>query len=148
MQKYLIDRENFKRLEESYRAGEEITYYVDFLSPDEQITFYYRMALHAHNIKKYEKCIKFGQIGMEKGKTKNDLKENVALAMCNSYVELEDHVSLHLHLDECEKKEYHFIIECINYYRAIILSQTGDYEKAIPLLKECLEEVIGIRRSI
>ncbi|MBA4531576.1 helix-turn-helix domain-containing protein [Brevibacillus halotolerans] len=146
LQKYLIEREDFKRLEESYKDGEEIAYYVDFLSVDEQITFYYRMALHAHNIKKYEKCIKFGQMGMEKDKTKNDLKESVALAMCNSYVELEDHVSLHLHLDECEKKKYHFIIRCINYYRAIILSQRGDYEKAIPLLQECLEEVIGIRR--
>ncbi|MCR8986926.1 helix-turn-helix domain-containing protein [Brevibacillus laterosporus] len=146
LEKYLIDREDFKRLEKSYKDGEEIAYYVDFLSLDEQITFYYRMSLHAHNIKKYEKCIKFGQMGMEKDKTKNDLKESVALAMCNSYVELEDHVSLHLHLDECEKKKYHFIIRCINYYGAIILSQRGDYEKAIPLLQECLEEVIGIRR--
>nr|WP_258399044.1 hypothetical protein [Brevibacillus laterosporus] len=128
------------------RDGEEIAYYVDFLSLEEQITFYYRMALHAHNIKKYEKCIKLGQTGMNEDKTNNDLKESVALAMCNSFVEFEDHASLHLHLDECKKKEYRFIIECINYYRAIILSQRGDYEKAIPLLQVCLEEVKGIRR--
>ncbi|RAP19133.1 hypothetical protein C2W64_04282 [Brevibacillus laterosporus] len=83
---------------------------------------------------------------MNEDKTNNDLKESVALAMCNSFVEFEDHASLHLHLDECKKKEYRFIIECINYYRAIILSQRGDYEKAIPLLQVCLEEVKGIRR--
>nr|WP_278431147.1 helix-turn-helix transcriptional regulator [Brevibacillus laterosporus] len=145
-QKYMIEREELKHLEESFKVGEEVLHYVDFLSQEEKITLYYRMALHAHNIKKYDKCVELGKMGIQEDETKNDLKESVALAMCNSFVEFEDHASLHLHLDECEKEEYRFIIECINYYRAIILSQRGDYEKAIPLLQECLEEVKGIRR--
>ncbi|MED2001819.1 helix-turn-helix domain-containing protein [Brevibacillus laterosporus] len=145
-QKYMIEREELKHLEESFKVGEEVLHYVDFLSQEEKFTLYYRMALHAHNIKKYDKCVELGKMGIQEDETKNDLKESVALAMCNSFVEFEDHASLHLHLDECEKKEYHFIVECINYYRAIILSQRGDYEKAIPLLQECLEEVKGIRR--
>ncbi|WP_258074395.1 hypothetical protein [Brevibacillus laterosporus] len=45
-----------------------------------------------------------------------------------------------------KKKGYRFIIECIKYYRAIILYKTGQHHKAIPLLKECVEEVEDNRR--
>ncbi|MBG9787282.1 helix-turn-helix domain-containing protein [Brevibacillus laterosporus] len=145
-QQYIIEREDLKGLEKAFQIGEEILHYVGFLSDEEQTIFYYRMALHAHNIKKYEKCIEFGQTGMKMDLTTNSLKENVALAMCNSYAILEDYESFNAHLDECEKKGYSFIIECIKYYRAIILFKTGQNHKAIPLLKECVEEVEGNRR--
>ncbi|AIG25889.1 XRE family transcriptional regulator [Brevibacillus laterosporus] len=145
-QQYIIEREDLKRLEKTFQTGEEILHYVDFLSDEEQIIFYYRMALHAHNIKKYEKCIELGQTGMKMDLTINTLKESVALAMCNSYAILEDYESFNAHLDVCEKKGYRFIIECIKYYRAIILYKTGQHHEAIPLLTECVEEVEGNRR--
>lgn len=50
-QQYMIEREDLKRLEESLRIGEEILHYINFLSCEDTITYYYRMGLHAYNIK-------------------------------------------------------------------------------------------------
>lgn len=141
LQKYLIDRCDLKRLEDSFNAGEEILHYSDFLSREEKITYFYRMALHAHSIKKYDRCIEFGKSGHSEDTTNNELKERVALAICNSYSFSGNFKGLEEHLDLYEKLNFRFIIERIKFFRAIILSRKGNYLQAIPLLRECLAEV-------
>ncbi|MED1664858.1 hypothetical protein [Brevibacillus laterosporus] len=79
-QQYVIEREDLKRLEKTFQIGEEILHYVGFLSDEEQIIFYYRMALHAHNIKKYDRCIELGQTGMKMDLTTNSLKARCGYA--------------------------------------------------------------------
>ncbi|MGC5325832.1 helix-turn-helix domain-containing protein [Brevibacillus sp. SYSU BS000544] len=146
LQKYLIDRCDLKRLEESFQVGKEILHYTDFLAHEEKIILYYRMALHAHNIKKYDECIEFGKLGHAEDITSNELKERVALAICNSYSFLGKYETLEEHLALYEKLKYSFIIERIKYFRAIILSRTGNYHEAIPLLRECLTEITDSNR--
>ncbi|TKI57002.1 helix-turn-helix transcriptional regulator [Brevibacillus antibioticus] len=146
LQQYLIERMDLGTLEESFKIGEEILHYTQFLSREEKVIYYYRMALHAHNIKKYKQCIELGNIGHREDTTQNELKERVALAICNSYSRLGDLIGLEEHLDRYEKLGYAFIIERLKYFRAIILSKSERYDKAIPLLKECLEEATDNNR--
>ncbi|TQK62024.1 transcriptional regulator with XRE-family HTH domain [Brevibacillus sp. AG162] len=144
--KYLIERNDLKKLKETFCNGEEILHYVDFLSHDEKITFYYRMALHAHNIEDYNKCIELGKKGHLEDKTSNTLKEQVALAICNSYLFLGKYSNLEEHLNIYEELKYTQIIKRLKLYRAIILSRTGKYSVAIPMLYQCVEEVTDSNR--
>ncbi|WP_426983969.1 helix-turn-helix domain-containing protein [Brevibacillus borstelensis] len=146
LNKYLIERDDFNRLEETYYTGEEILHYVDFLSNEEKVTIYYKMAFHAHAMKKYEKCIEFGKMGHAADLTHNELKERVALAICNSYMFLGDCRALEQHLDLFEKLDYRFIIERIKFFRGTVYSRTGKYEEAIPLLRGCLVETTEVNR--
>ncbi|QOS97875.1 helix-turn-helix domain-containing protein [Brevibacterium sp. JNUCC-42] len=139
-QKYLIEIQNLKRLEDAFKVGEEILYYTNFLSQEERINFYYQMAFHAHGIEKYEKCIELGKTGHTEDTTSNEIKERVALAICNSYFYMDKFAELEEHLQEYERLGYRFISERAKYLRAIILAKTGQHQEAVPLLKECVEE--------
>ncbi|QDX93420.1 XRE family transcriptional regulator [Brevibacillus laterosporus] len=139
-QQYMIEREDLKRLEESLRDGEEILHYTDFLSREDTITYYYRMALHAYNIKRYEKCIKFGQKGFIEDTSSNELKERVALVMCHSYIHLNDHESAEECVNNFVKMGYQFVIDHSKPIRANIYLKREDYNSALPLLRECLDE--------
>ncbi|PPB02415.1 helix-turn-helix domain-containing protein [Brevibacillus laterosporus] len=139
-QKYMIEIQNIKRVENTFRDGEEILYYTNFLSKEERINFYYQMAFHAHGIEKYEKCIELGKMGHAEDTTSNEIKERVALAICNSYFYMDKFSELEEHLQEYERLGYIFISERSKYLRAIILAKTGQHQEAVPLLKECVEE--------
>ncbi|MBG9789326.1 helix-turn-helix domain-containing protein [Brevibacillus laterosporus] len=139
-QKYLIEREDLKRLEESFRMGEEITYYVDFLSHEEQLVYYYRMTLHAYNIKKYEKCIEMGKKGFKIDQTIHELKQRAAYVVINSYILLNEFAHAEEFLYVSEKSNHNFIIERSKFIRANIYFGKGEYNVAIPILQECLSE--------
>ncbi|WPS85393.1 helix-turn-helix domain-containing protein (plasmid) [Brevibacillus halotolerans] len=139
-QKYLIEREDLKHLEDSFKIGEEALHYVDFLSPEEKITLYYRMSLHAHNIRKYKKCVDLGEKGHAEDRTINELGERVALAILNSNSRMGKYSELDKLLEKYVALGYSLIIEKIKYFRAIILSKTGHRDEAIPLLRACVEE--------
>ncbi|MCP3775099.1 helix-turn-helix transcriptional regulator [Paenibacillus sp. MZ04-78.2] len=144
--KYLINRSNLSLLDETFREGEEVLHYADFLAQEEKCIYYYRMALHAYALKKYDKCIELGKSGHAVDTKHSELKEQVALAICNSlghqgnYEMLIEHVALY------EKLNYQIIIERSKYFRAISLTGTEKYSDALPLLKECLDEVQGEKR--
>lgn len=98
------------------------------------------MSFDAHDIKKYEKCIELGKMGHAEDETKNELKERVALAICNSYFRMKNFSSLEEHLKMFEELGYRFIIDRTKTFLSVILSKKGKYQEAIPLLKECVEE--------
>ncbi|MCR8994737.1 helix-turn-helix domain-containing protein [Brevibacillus laterosporus] len=139
-QKYLIDRQDLKRMDKSFKDGEEILHYVDFLSHEDKVTFYYKMALQAFALKKYEACIELGKVGHAEDTTENEMKERVALAICNAYMFTENYHELEEHLQLYEKLGHQFIHDRIKFFRAIILARTGNEKLAISLLKECLDE--------
>ncbi|MED1788849.1 helix-turn-helix transcriptional regulator [Brevibacillus laterosporus] len=140
LQKYLIERIDLKHLEDTFKKGEEILHYIDFLDKEEKIKLYYKMSFDAHDIKKYEKCIELGKLGHAEDATNNEVKERVALAICNSYFRMKNFSSLEEHLKIYERLDYRFIIERTKTFRSVILSKKGEYQEAIPLLKECVEE--------
>jgi len=146
LQKYLIDRMDLKRMTESFRNGEEILHYVDFLAIDERINLYYRLGLHAFAIKKYGKCIALAQAGLKEDATDNELKERAALAICNSYILLGDFDSAEKYLLHFERLRYNFITERAKAIRAHLFFGKQDYLAAIPLLRECLSEATNDTR--
>lgn len=140
MQKFLIEMHDLKKLEESFRLGEEALHYTDFLDQEERVNFYYQMAFQAHDMKKYEKCIELGKMGHAEDTTSDETKERIALAICNSFYRLNNISALDEHLRMYEELGYNFIIERAKYYHAVVLAKKEQYEQAIPLLYECVEE--------
>jgi transcriptional regulator with XRE-family HTH domain len=138
--RYRIERNNPHRLEETFRHGEEVLYYIEFLSHEERINLCYLMAFDAHDLKKYEQCIELGKMGHAEDSTSNEIKERIALAICNSYMRMGKFEDMESHIEMYEKLGYRFIMERSKYLRAIILSKTGHYQEAIPLLRECVGE--------
>ncbi|MCP1306114.1 helix-turn-helix domain-containing protein [Paenibacillus tyrfis] len=140
LQKYLIERNDLRRLEETFLLGQEITYYVDFLSTEEKITFYFRMALHAHNIKKYNECIKLCEEGLPLEKKDTELKARVYLSMINSLLRLRNYDAVEKHLDIFEKMENEHVVIPSLHIRALIKARKKEYDVAIPILRKYLDE--------
>ncbi|QDX91409.1 XRE family transcriptional regulator [Brevibacillus laterosporus] len=142
-QKYLIEREDLKHLEESFKVGEESLHYVDFLTNEEKIVFYFRMALHAYNTKKYTQCIKMCQAGLKEDTENSELKARAYIAMINSMSRLGKYSDVEKHLEEFEKFNYPFVNEASQLTRAILKVRKKEYSLAIPLLEQCLEIMSG-----
>ncbi len=140
LQQFLIEMNDLKRMEEAFLLGVEALHYADFLHQGERITLYYQMAFHSHDMKKYETCIELGKKGHDEDTTRNETKERVALAICNSFVFMGNYSALEEHLALYVELGYGFITERVKYFQAIILSKKGRYAEAIPLLKECVNE--------
>ncbi|ERM17882.1 helix-turn-helix domain-containing protein [Brevibacillus laterosporus] len=139
--KYLIEREDLRNLEESFRMGEEISHYVDFLSNNEKITYYFKMALHAHNIKKYNECIEYCEAGLKLDVSSNELKARAYLSMINSYGFMKNYDMAEYHLNFLEKYEFKFISDSCKITRAIIQGKKKHFGIAIPALRKCYEVV-------
>ncbi|QDX91830.1 XRE family transcriptional regulator [Brevibacillus laterosporus] len=139
LQKYLIERQDFKNLEESFKIGEEIIHYVDFLSEDEKNTFYFRMGLHAFAIKKYQQCIELTKTGLVEDNTINELKVRAYLAMINALLLLEKYDEVEKYLSIYKTFDFQFVHESATLTRAIVKAKKKDYEVAIPLLLDCLQ---------
>ncbi|MCP3772778.1 helix-turn-helix transcriptional regulator [Paenibacillus sp. MZ04-78.2] len=144
--KYLINRSNLSLLDETFREGEEVIHYTDFLAQEEKCIYYYRMALHAYALKKYEKCIELGKSGHAVDTTHNGLKEQVALAICNSFWHQRNYNALEEHIQLYDKLNYQIIVDRLKIFRAMILARTDRYVESLPLLWECLDEAQGDKR--
>ncbi|WP_163852806.1 helix-turn-helix domain-containing protein [Paenibacillus elgii] len=138
LQKYLIERADLKRIDQSFQQGLEIAHYTNFLTNDENVIYHYRMALHAYAIKKYRECIEFAENGMVLEKNESELKARAHLSMINSYSALKNYDKVEELLDGFEKYKYDFVYEAAKHTRAIIKARKGEYEIAVPLLEENL----------
>ncbi|NGP57884.1 helix-turn-helix transcriptional regulator [Paenibacillus thiaminolyticus] len=56
-QRYLIERNDFSKLKETYYSGKYILHYADFLPQQERVELYYKLGIHAHNLKLYNESI-------------------------------------------------------------------------------------------
>ncbi|UYZ14212.1 helix-turn-helix domain-containing protein [Brevibacillus sp. WF146] len=141
LKKYLIERYDFKRLDDSFRVGEEIMHYIDFLTRDEQTIYYFRMALHAHNIQQYERCIEYCEAGLKLKTAETELTARAYLAMINSFYWLGEYDAVESHLRVFERFDYEFVAYTAKFTCAIVKARKKEYDVAVPMLKECLREV-------
>lgn len=141
LQKYLIDRLELKRLEETFKNGEELLHYVDFLSAEERVTFYFRLGLHAHNTKKYRQCIYLCETGLKEDHSTSELRARAHLALINSYLITRDYEAVERHLPVYETFPYDFVKESSKLTRAIVKARKREYDVAIPMLQSCFQEI-------
>ncbi|WP_308470812.1 transcriptional regulator [Brevibacillus laterosporus] len=145
-QKYLIERDDLKRLEESFKVGEEGLHYIDFLSDDEKITFYFRMSLHAHNIKKYFECIELCEAGILLEEKDTELKARAYLAMINSYSDLHNYDNVESHLEVFREFEHDFVPESTMITQAVTKAKKKEFDIALPMLEQYMLELSKVNK--
>ncbi|WP_162309101.1 helix-turn-helix domain-containing protein [Brevibacillus antibioticus] len=140
LQRYLLERTDLNRLRETFKLGEEVKHYLEFLNIEEKITFLFRFALHAHNIQEYVMCIESCKQGIELEKKDTELKARAYLSMINCYSYTANYDEVEKHLDIFETFKHDFVGEASLLTRAIVKSRKKEFDLAIPLLKKCLDE--------
>ncbi len=141
LQKYLIERNDLKQLEKTFQMGQEILYYTNFLSREEKITSYFRMALHAYAIKKFEECIQLCEKGLLLEEEDTELKARAYLAMINSFSQLRDFEAVERHLNIFEKMKNDFVVVPAKATKAFTKGRKREYDVAIPMLRQYLVEL-------
>jgi len=139
LQIYLVQRQDLKKLGESFQVGEEVLHYIVFLAQEERIDFLYKLALQAYALKKYEKCIALSKAGIREDQGSSELKARGYLAMINSLSRLGRYKAVERHLEQFQQLPYSFVTEATLLTRAILHARRQEYQVAIPLLKECLD---------
>ncbi|CAH8705695.1 helix-turn-helix domain-containing protein [Paenibacillus melissococcoides] len=85
LQKYLVERDDFSKLEETFQSGKYILYYTEFLTTDERITLYYKLGVHAYNLRNFNECIELCKRAIIEDESESSFKAYSTLLICSSY---------------------------------------------------------------
>jgi len=138
LERYEIERDHFTQFEEIYRRGKELLHYIEYLHPMERITAYYRLGVHAYILDYYQECIDLCSKGIREDQTDNKHKASALIAIVNAYLRLDDLILAELYLKKYEKSEYADYRK--HHLRALLYAKKREYDEAIRLYKECLNE--------
>lgn len=138
-QSYLIERNNFEKLSETYEIGKGILPHACFLHIDEQITFYYKLGAHAHHLRKFNDCIIFGEQLIQLDQTESVTKAYMIeyIAICYFYLGKFDLAEMNMEL--LEKFKFSFIKEKVEYMTAKLNVKKGNIDLAVVQLKQCIK---------
>ncbi|MCM3340544.1 helix-turn-helix domain-containing protein [Paenibacillus sp. MER TA 81-3] len=90
-QVYLIERDDFSRLRDVYDSGKHIVQFVDFLTSEERITLYYKLAVHAFNLFLYPQSIDLCLRVLGEAAPNNWYYINALGILRDSYFRIEDY---------------------------------------------------------
>ncbi|MCM3292018.1 helix-turn-helix domain-containing protein [Paenibacillus sp. MER 180] len=139
LHKYLIERDDFSKMEATYQTGQYVLYYVEFLSRDERVTLYYKLGVHAFNLRKYNDCIELSKKAVIEDDIESSFKAYSTLAICTSYYELEQFDMAEKYLKTFSLFSFPFVQEYVDFMSAKLQEKKGSIELAIEQLKYCLE---------
>ncbi|WP_139490073.1 helix-turn-helix domain-containing protein [Brevibacillus dissolubilis] len=139
LQKYLIERNDFTRLKESYELGKEILYVINYLPSNEKPMAYWKLGIHAYNLKEYEECVELCKQAVKLAPDHPELLRSAILAIVPSAFETGDYETAEEYLNMMEQMELPAARKSARFTRAIIYSKQGNLEMAIPMLEECFD---------
>ncbi|MFS0557434.1 helix-turn-helix domain-containing protein [Brevibacillus sp. 179-C9.3 HS] len=137
-ERYMLERDDFSRFDETFRRGKELLHYIEYLQPVERITYNYRMGTHAYILGYYAESIDFCRKGIREDDTDNKPKASALISIVNSYLRLDDLILAKYYLKEYENSEYADYRK--NHLRALLHAKKGQHEDAIRLYEQCLAE--------
>jgi transcriptional regulator with XRE-family HTH domain len=138
-QKYMIRRENFKELDQTYIEGKELVHYMGYLHREERILAYYKLGVHAWCRRLYEECIQLCKQGIDQDPSQSEKKATAILTIITSYMELGDYILATVYLDKYDEFDFPQVRKNVKYLQAKLYVKTEEFTKAIPALQKCLE---------
>lgn len=137
-ERYLIERDDFSRFEETYRRGKELLLYTEHLYTEDRIDYYYKMGVHANILGLHDESIELCRLGLREDRTDSKQKASAYISLFNSCIYFGDiHVAA-IYLKEYENSQYADFRK--NHFRATLLAKKGQHEEAIELFRVCLQE--------
>ncbi|TQR29423.1 helix-turn-helix domain-containing protein [Brevibacillus brevis] len=138
-QEYMIIRDINAR--ETYRLGERVIGYSEFLSREDRLEAHYKVGVHAHLLELYRESLEILQpIIDDKKLNEGRLKEKTLHAYYNNLIELKEFLEadkyLELYATEYNKHENsYYLVD-----KARIFAATGMTQEAIPILEAHLKK--------
>lgn len=137
--KYMIERNDFSRLKETYQSGKNVLDYVNFLSDKEKIIAHYSLAVHAYNLLLYEDCIKLCSYVLENDAPLGEYKANAIFSIACSYHYLGQYKKSQSYLNEYSKFPFSYVPDNAKLMTGITNGKLGHTELAISQLQEYLD---------
>ncbi|UHA75884.1 helix-turn-helix domain-containing protein [Paenibacillus sp. 481] len=135
-QTYMIERNDFSKLEVSYQSGKSILAYVGFLSTDEQLKLYYSLANHAYGLMIYNESIEFSRIVIEIDIAKSQLSAHATFNICNCYYYLNDFETSKTYLVLYQNYSYSFVEDNVAFMTGCINGRMGEIDLGINQLEQ------------
>lgn len=139
LHKYLIERDDFSKLDSTYHAGKNIIQYENFLSYEEKILLYYKLGVHAYVLRLYKDCIELCEQVIRNDTTDSFFKAEAFFALCNSHYYLCDYTRAKHYLEEYSKFSFPNVAENVRYMTGSINGKIGNTELAVTQLESFLE---------
>ncbi|MFW5438814.1 Spo0E family sporulation regulatory protein-aspartic acid phosphatase [Paenibacillus apiarius] len=139
LHKYLVQRNDFSKLEETYESGKFVLQYVEFLSSEERVTLYYKLGVHAYHLRRFNECIELLQKYLKEDNTDSSLKAYSTLAICSSYFHQKQYDLAEKYLKAFSLFNFPFVKENVDFMTAKLNERKGKIELAIEQLKQCLD---------
>ncbi|MCY7488086.1 helix-turn-helix domain-containing protein [Paenibacillus alvei] len=135
--KYMIERNDFSRLKETYQSGKYILDYADFLNDSEKVTINYSLAVHAYSLMFYDDSIKFSEyvIKHDKGKYKPYAINNIIFC----YYNLKRFEESEQYLEEYKQFDLPCVIENSPLFEGFISEKTGNINLCLNQLNDYLK---------
>ncbi|GAC43288.1 helix-turn-helix domain-containing protein [Paenibacillus popilliae] len=137
-QKYMIVRNDFSRLQETYQLGKNVLDYVDFLNGEERVILYYLLGVHAFSLLKYDESIRFSKYVIEHDIPHGEHRANAIFNACNSHYYLDDYESSNLYLAEYRKFPFTYIEDNVKLMSGCLSGRTGNIDLGIEQLEKYL----------
>ncbi|WP_051217357.1 helix-turn-helix domain-containing protein [Paenibacillus assamensis] len=137
-QKYLIDRNDFTKLNATYQSGRYLLDYAGFLNERERLLLYYCLAVHAFSLQNHKESIELSEYVIENDLTDSEFRANAIYNACNSYFYLNDMNKGIYYFQEYKKFSFPFVLDNIRYMNGRISALCGDVNLGITQLEEYL----------
>ncbi|EPY14426.1 helix-turn-helix domain-containing protein [Paenibacillus alvei] len=139
LHKYLIERDDFSKMEATYQSGQYVLHYVEFLSREEKATLYYKLGVHAYNLKRFDECIELCKKAIIEEDADSSFSAYSTLLICNSYYRLEQYEMAEKYLKIFSLFSFSFVKENVDFMTAKLNENKGNIELAKSQLQNCLD---------
>ncbi|NEZ45406.1 helix-turn-helix domain-containing protein [Paenibacillus alvei] len=138
-QQYLIERYDLNRLKDTYYNGKYIINYADFLSQQEQIELYYKLAIQAYNLKFYHESIEHCKKLLTLNSAESPHRVNALWILRDANFALGKYEESELYSLQYKQFNYPNSQEHTVFMEALYNSVKGNTDKAINELRAFLE---------
>lgn len=136
--RYLVERDDFSKMEETFKSGQDVLPYVKLLPRDDRVIFYYKLGVHAYNLRWFKDAITYCTKSIIEDKDRSVYRGYSTLLICSSYYQLDQCEECEKYLKIFSKMEYPFVKENVDFMIAKLHERKGNTEIAISLLLQCL----------
>lgn len=145
-QRYLIERNDFSELKESYYSGKYVLHYADFLPQQARIELYYKLGVHAYNLRIYNESIEHCKKILTEDDGSNPYRVHALGILRNSYYCLEDYEQTELYALQYKQFDYPYTRENVVLMEALLNAKKGKIEQSIDqlllFLKSCSNDSV------
>ncbi|MCE5172297.1 helix-turn-helix domain-containing protein [Paenibacillus profundus] len=138
-QVYLIERDDFTKLRAVYDSGKHLVQYTNFLSSEERIALYYKLAIHSFNLFLYTQSIDLCLNVLQEADVEDLYYVNALGILADSYFYIEDYEKSEYYLHLYTRYEYPHIKTNVVLMEALLNAKKGNLDLAIAKLRSFLE---------